>query len=152
MVIIPNRLHWKHCSVLCCLATSDSAACYFQHLSLSVWTPFSCTLYFCGPRSNTQETFLPVFPNENVCLSAATFHRCSSFYPHLTQREGVKHSTMALWAYYFVLSYPADIVVYLSVDLHIIHRFVFFSVGIESTDSSTDRAASKRIAEHVLSF
>lgn len=84
MVIIPNRLHWKHRSVLCCLATPDSAACYFQHLSLSVWTPFSCRLYFCGPRSNTQETFLPVFPRWK-CVSV------SSYVPPLLQFLSSSH-------------------------------------------------------------
>lgn len=95
MVIIPYRLYWKYCSVLCCLAMLDSVACYFLHLSPSVLTPFSCRLYFCGLRSNTQKTFLSIFPDENECLSAATLRRCSSFYPHLTQRGRVKHSTMA---------------------------------------------------------
>lgn len=61
MVIIPYRLCWKYCSVLCCLAMSDSVACYFQHLSPSVLTPFSCRLYFCGLRLHT-ENFSPRIP------------------------------------------------------------------------------------------
>lgn len=111
---------------------SDSVACYFQHLSPSVFTAFSCRLYFCGLRSNTQETFLPVFPDENMCLSAATFHRCSSFYPHLTQRGGVKHSTMVLWGYYLyclilqILWFNCLSICISAIDL------CFFFVGIES--------------------
>lgn len=77
--------HVRQCSLL------------FSAIFHRLFNAFACRLYFCVLRSNTQETFLPVFPDENVFLSAATFHRCSSFYPHLTQRGGVKQSTVALW-------------------------------------------------------
>lgn len=106
MVIIPYRLYWKYCSVLCCLTMSGGVACYFQHLS----RPSPADFIFVAFAQTHRKLFSAYSPM-TICPSAATFHHCFSFYPQLTQRGGVKHSTMALRGYYFVLSHPADIVV-----------------------------------------
>lgn len=62
MVIIPCRLYWKYCSVLCCLAMSDSVACYFQQSFTVCLTPLLADFIFVSFAQTHRKLFSPYSP------------------------------------------------------------------------------------------